>query len=96
VISRVQELIVYRTEPLLLEHEFARDGYRRRVRVCLGFPRRVDAHEWACAFQVSGWRGGKILIADGVDGLQALTIAVSAIRTWLSKDEESSTQSTAL
>jgi hypothetical protein len=51
----------------------------------LGFPRRVDAREWACAFQVSGWRGGRILIARGVDGLQALIIAVSAIRTWLGK-----------
>ena len=73
------------TEPLLLEHEFARDGSRRRVRVRLGFPRLVDAHEWACAFQVSGWRGGKVLIARGVDGLQALIIAVSAIRTRLGR-----------
>jgi hypothetical protein len=77
---RRRRISVAWTEPILFEQEFAVDGSSGSVRVRLGFPRPVDAREWACAFQVSGWQGDKILFARSVDGLHALLNAATAIR----------------
>src|SRR5262245_43421632 len=74
-----------RVEPVLLQHEFHLGaGGKQSVVARLGFPRAVkDGREWACSFQLQGWKDGRIRTAHGLDGLHALTIAAGAIRKWL-------------
>jgi hypothetical protein len=63
------------------------------VTVRLGFPRSTEREdEWACSFQLSGSDDGRVRVARGADGLEALTIAASAIRQWL--DDAGSVTST--
>ena len=73
------------TEPILLECEFPLRDDRRRIRIRVSFPRRVDESEWACAFQLLGWRDNRVRVAHGVDGVQALLIATTALRKSLDK-----------
>jgi hypothetical protein len=73
-------------EPVLLQHEFQIGAGQKTILARLGFPRPVESgREWACSFQLSGWRDNKIRIAHGVDGLQALLIAATAIRKSLDR-----------
>jgi hypothetical protein len=68
-------------EPVLLEHEFPIGAGQKTIRARLGFPRSIeDGREWACSFQITGWKNSKIRVAHGVDALQALLNAAAAIR----------------
>jgi Domain of unknown function (DUF6968) len=74
------------TEPVLLEHALTHgQGGHQKILVRMGFPRWIDNYKWACAFQLVGRRKDKIFTAVGGDAVQALTIAASAIRSWLDK-----------
>ena len=72
------------SEPALIEYKFRFGAKRRQALARLGFPRvRKGDREWSCAFQIQGLKEGRIRLARGVDGLQALTIASSVIRSSL-------------
>jgi hypothetical protein len=70
------------TRPMLLEHKFTTNAGTKELTVRLGFPRRSEKadDEWACDFQILGFKDGRIRVAYGVDGMQALFIAASAVR----------------
>jgi hypothetical protein len=71
-------------EPVLLEREYQIGADQATIVARLGFPRPTERdREWACSFQLFGWTDGRVQVAHGVDGLQALTIAASTIRRWL-------------
>jgi hypothetical protein len=74
------------SEPSLVEYEFL-FGLKRRTAVArLGFPRlREGDREWSCAFQIHGLKDSRIRLARGVDGLQALTIAITVVRKSLDR-----------
>ncbi len=74
-----------------MEQEYLVGDDRSRLVARLGFPRPTGQKEWACSFQLYGWKDSKIRVAHGVDGLQAVTIAAAAIRRWL--DEMSNVSS---
>jgi len=74
------------SEPLLIEYPFRFGAKQRPALARLGFPRlREGDREWSCAFQVEGLKEGRIRLARGVDGLQALTIASMVIRQSLGR-----------
>lgn len=71
-------------EPTLLERIYQVGADRVTVVARLGFPRPSEREdEWACSFQLDGWADGRVRVAHGADGLQAITIAASTIRQWL-------------
>lgn len=71
-------------EPVLVERKYRKGPDQIAITVRLGFPRSTERpNEWACSFQFLGLGDGRIQVARGADGLQALTIAVSAIRQTL-------------
>jgi hypothetical protein len=81
-------------EPLLIEYEFEVGAERRKGVARLGLPRFVRKDEWACPFQLCGVKGrlsvfgikdGDVYLARCVDGLGALSNAVSAIRRSLER-----------
>jgi hypothetical protein len=69
----------------LAEHRFAIASGGADMIARVGFPRPSDkgSNEWACDFQLVGWKDGRIRVAYGVDGLQALVIAVGEMRRCL-------------
>jgi len=74
------------SEPSLVEYEFTFGAKQRAGVVRLGFPRlREGDSEWSCACQIRGLKDGKIRLIRGVDGLQALIIALSVIRKALDR-----------
>jgi len=80
------------SEPVLVEREYLIGDDRVRLVARLGFPRPTEREkEWACSFQLHGWKDSHSQVAHGVDGLQALTNAAAAIRRWL--DEMSNVSS---
>jgi hypothetical protein len=80
-------------EPTLVERGYRIGPDQIAVTVRLGFPRSTEREdEWACSFQLSGSDDGRVRVARGADGLEALTIAASAIRQWL--DDAGSVTST--
>jgi hypothetical protein len=68
--------------PSLVEHKFKAKSGNKEVIARLGFPRPSDKapDEWACDFQLAGWKDGRIRVAYGVDGMQALAIAAGEMR----------------
>jgi hypothetical protein len=69
------------SEPSLVEFEFFFGARRRSGLARLGFPHLQEGdREWSCAFQVRGVKDGRIRLARGVDGFQALTIATAELR----------------
>src|SRR6266700_5050683 len=74
------------TERILLEEEFEIGKRGRKVVARLGFPRPAEASsKWSCSFQFAGWKEGKIRVAHGVDGLQAILVAATAVRKALDR-----------
>jgi uncharacterized protein DUF6968 len=74
-------------EPDLVKYDF-RFGAKAHPAVArLGFPRQDAQYpdEWICSFQIQGVKDSRIRRARGEDGLQALTIASSAIRNTLDR-----------
>ena len=68
-------------EPALPERKYRVGAEEMTVVVRLGFPRPTEHEdEWACSFQLHGCGNSQVHTAFGVDGLQAITIAASAIR----------------
>jgi len=72
--------------PTLVEHKVT-TKVGKEVVARLGFPRPSDKAygEWACDFQLLGWKDSRIHVAYGTDGLQPLLIAADAIRRWLGR-----------
>jgi hypothetical protein len=71
-------------EPILLERRYKVGSDQATVVARLGFPRPAErGQKWGCAFQLDGWQEGRVRVAHGEDGLQALTIAATAIRRLL-------------
>jgi hypothetical protein len=70
------------TGPSLVEHKLTTKAGNKDVIARLGFPHPSDKapNEWACDFQLAGWKDGRIRVAYGVDGMQALVIAASEMR----------------
>lgn len=69
-----------------MEYEFRFGARQRPAAARLGFPRlREGDREWSCAFQIQGLKDGRIRLARGSDGLQALTIASTVIRKSLDR-----------
>jgi uncharacterized protein DUF6968 len=63
-------------------------GSRRTPVVAkVGFPHQYkrDQHHWVCSFQLAGLKRARVGIAHGVDGLQALLNATTAIRNSLAR-----------
>lgn len=61
------------------------------VVISLGAPQQVAAEEWTCAFRIEGIPPDEIQQAHGLDGLQALVLAVEGIRTTLVRSGRSLT-----
>ncbi len=74
-------------EPCLVRYDFRFGAKRRPAIARLGYPRPDQKHarEWVCAFQIQGLKDSRIRLARGEDGLQALTIASTVIRTSLNR-----------
>lgn len=74
-------------EPSLVEFEFQFGPAGRAGLARLGLPRPDERHpgEWVCAFQISGPKDSRIRVARGEDGLHALMIASSAVRSSLDR-----------
>jgi hypothetical protein len=71
-------------EPSLVECRCQVGADRVEVVARLGFPRPTEWEaEWACSFQLFGWRDSKVRAAYGIDGLQAITNAASIVRQLL-------------
>lgn len=75
------------TRPIMLEYKVAATSGTREIIARLGFPRPSEKHadEWACDFQLVGWKYDRLRTAHGINGVQALTIAVEAIRKALDR-----------
>jgi hypothetical protein len=75
------------SEPSLVQYEFQFGAKRQAAVARLGFPRPDEAYpgEWVCSFQIQGMKDNEIRKARADDGLQALTIAASAIRRSLDR-----------
>jgi hypothetical protein len=77
-----------RMTSVLLEHQYLVGLQKKPITVRLGRPRPSDIEkEWACEFQLDGFRDSRIQVAHGVDGLQALTLAADAIRKHLDRSK---------
>jgi len=74
-------------ERALIEYEFNYGKLQRKAVARLGFPERDETYEdeWACSFQIEGFKDSRVRRARGVDGLQALTIASMAVRASLDR-----------
>jgi|SRR5581483_608691 len=75
------------TRPIMLEHKVTTTSGTKEIIARVGFPRPSEKHEgeWACDFQLVGWKYDRLRTAYGIDGVQALTIAVEAIRKALDR-----------
>lgn len=60
----------------------------RQVVVRLGKPRHRRTGEWACPFQITGLGTRRIDHACGEDAIQALQLALEAVRLRLSASDE--------
>src|SRR5882762_9859251 len=70
----------------------------RVVTVRIQAPRKTGKEEWVCRFGISGLKNGASGSAHGVDGIQALLLALEAVRltldrsgaifSWLGGDNE--------
>lgn len=60
---------------------------RRRVEIRIGRPRRAG-QDWACPIQLQGLGGGSVQLVYGIDGLQALDLAIEAARVLLERSAE--------
>jgi hypothetical protein len=71
----------------LVEFEFQFGAKKRPALARLGVPRPDEKHpgDWVCAFQILGLKDDRIRLARGTDGLQAVTIASTAIRKSLDR-----------
>ena len=79
------------TGPSLVEHRLTTKAENKEVVARLAFPRPSDKapNEWACDFQIAGWKDGRIRVAYGVDGMQALVIAAGEMRRSLDEIKDS-------
>jgi len=75
------------SRPIMLEYKLATTVGAREIIARLGFPRPSEkyAGNWACDFQLVGWKYDRLRTAHGIDGLQALTIAAEGIRKALDR-----------
>jgi uncharacterized protein DUF6968 len=71
----------------MLEYKVATTVGAKEIIARLGFPRPSEKYcgDWACDFQLLGWKYDRVRTAHGIDGLQALTIAAEAIRKALDR-----------
>jgi len=69
------------------EHKNSRE---REVTLTISKPQCVRPSEWSCAFEVMGLKGADVVrqTVYGVDGLQALVLAIEACRIALAKHEK--------
>ena len=58
---------------------------RERIIVRVGMPRKAIPQDWVCPFQISGIHGSRVYPAYGVDAIQALQLALEAIRLQLAR-----------
>lgn len=58
---------------------------KRQLTVRLGVPKRAKGVDWVCPYQIAGLRDSRADAAYGVDALQALMMALEAIRVRLEK-----------
>jgi hypothetical protein len=59
--------------------------------VSLGVPQQVTPEEWTCAFHIDGIPPDEDQQSHGVDGLQALVMAIEGIRVTLARSGRSLT-----
>lgn len=71
------------------ERELGEDGPGTIVLVRLGKPEEVAEGEFRCAFQLQGLGNSQVQYAHGVDGFQALQMAMEGIRNDLEKSGRS-------
>ncbi len=61
----------------------------RQISVVIGKPRRYEgSDDYSCPYQVTGLGNGKIRFVVGIDGVQALQLAMRAIGALLSLSPE--------
>src|SRR4051812_38177476 len=56
---------------------------RKRIIIRIGTPRKAIPRDWVCPFQISGIQGSRVYPAYGIDGVQALQLALEAVRLQL-------------
>ncbi len=70
---------------IVAERVLRRSGSTKSVTVRLGTPRKAEAIDWQCPYQIIGLRGSRVEVAYGVDAVQALQLALEAIRIRLGR-----------
>lgn len=72
-----------------LELDAAVKGRRQEVTVLIGAPRPLPgSNDYFCAYQIVGLADETVRYAGGVDGAQALYLAMEAVGTYLSSTSE--------
>lgn len=59
---------------------------RKRITVRVGTPRKAEDVDWVCPYQIKGLDRSRVDLARGLDALQALMMALEAIRLRLEQD----------
>jgi hypothetical protein len=59
---------------------------RKRITVRLGTPRPAKDVDWLCPYEIDGLGGARVEVAHGLDAMQALMMALEAIRVRLEQD----------
>lgn len=73
----------------IAERVYHNESGEAQITVRIGRPERVAEGEYRCAFQLLGLGGSPILYAYGIDGFQALQMALEGIRAGIEKSGKS-------
>lgn len=71
--------------PIVAERSLRTAGAGRAVKLRLGMPRPLPKSDWECPYQIVGLGKSQPKVAYGLDGLQALLMAVEALRVRIEK-----------
>lgn len=59
---------------------FSKGAKSTSIAIEIGVPKRLRGGEWACPYRIRGLGDGRIHRARGVDGVQALILAIEGAR----------------
>lgn len=70
--------------PILVERVLrCASASEQRLSIRFGLPRESDVIDWVCPYQIDGLGRSNVELAHGVDALQALLMAIEAVRVQL-------------
>jgi hypothetical protein len=76
-------------KPVIVERTLRSEGGAARpVQLRLGMPRPSPKGDWECPYQIVGLGKSRSQVAYGLDGMQALLMAVEALRVTIEESGE--------